>query len=416
MCQSKAKAAALFGALWRSPALQVVALYGVSGLGFSGANLLLARFLPTHDYATLVLVLSLITLAVPLAPLGLQGVVVRQRLAATPQLLFRGMMTGIGCGLAVAAVARFVYQLHSAHLVIIVLAIVGGGVAQLAAALFSTQERFLISVVLSQGANCFLLLGTLIAGFEYAGTSLPLAVLVLGQITLATWGWLKLIGENPVAVSDQRFYWTEALLLTSVAGAAELMLQLERLMIPKLLTLEDLATFAVLAAVVISPFRLLQMSVARTLVPRLRNAMTISARRRLLIHEAAIVHGMALVGCAAIWYLMPVLSDWVLRAKYHFSAGLMLAAIASGLIRVLSGFANAAVTALASSQRLAVWNLWSWILVAVGGIGAIIGARWGLTGVICGAMLGWACRIVVAASIVLPQLKEHTRRPADACR
>ncbi len=142
------------------------------------------------------------------------------------------------------------------------------------------------------------------------------------------------------------------------------MLQIERLMIPKLLALEDLATFAVLAAIVISPFRLLQMSVARTLVPRLRNAMTISARRRLLIHEAAIVHGMALVGCAAIWYLMPVLSDWVLRAKYHFSAGLMLAAIASGLIRVLSGFANAAVTALASSQRLAVWNLWSWILVA----------------------------------------------------
>jgi hypothetical protein len=86
------------------------------------------------------------------------------------------------------------------------------------------------------------------------------------------------------------------------------------------------------------------------------------------------------------------------------------------LIRVLAGFANATVTALASKRRLAGWNVWSWSLLVVGGIGTVVGARWGLTGIIYGAMLGWVGRIVVATFVVLPYFQERPRRPADDLR
>ena len=42
--------------LWRSATLRSVAVLGLSGLGFAVANLVLARALPTEEYALLTLV------------------------------------------------------------------------------------------------------------------------------------------------------------------------------------------------------------------------------------------------------------------------------------------------------------------------------------------------------------------------
>jgi hypothetical protein len=49
-------------AFWRSPTLRTVVVYGTSGLGFAGANLILARFLPTAEYAVFTLVNALASL------------------------------------------------------------------------------------------------------------------------------------------------------------------------------------------------------------------------------------------------------------------------------------------------------------------------------------------------------------------
>ena len=39
--------------LWESPTVRSMVVYGTSGVGFAGANLILARFLPTEQYAVL---------------------------------------------------------------------------------------------------------------------------------------------------------------------------------------------------------------------------------------------------------------------------------------------------------------------------------------------------------------------------
>ena len=59
--------------LWYSPTLRSILVYGASGLGFAGANLLLARVLPTTQYALFTLVIALTSLGYSLAPAGVDG-------------------------------------------------------------------------------------------------------------------------------------------------------------------------------------------------------------------------------------------------------------------------------------------------------------------------------------------------------
>ena len=66
--------------LWSSPTLRSVAVYGAAGLGFAGANLILARVLPPDEYAVVTLVMALLNLGFFVAPAGLDGVVNRLHL------------------------------------------------------------------------------------------------------------------------------------------------------------------------------------------------------------------------------------------------------------------------------------------------------------------------------------------------
>ena len=77
--------------LWRSATLRSVAVLGVSGIGFAVANLVLARVLPTEQYALLTLVVALVNVGYPLAAAGVDGMVNRRRLEAGPRLLHRLM-------------------------------------------------------------------------------------------------------------------------------------------------------------------------------------------------------------------------------------------------------------------------------------------------------------------------------------
>ena len=74
-------------------------------------------------------------------------------------------------------------------------------------------------------------------------------------------------------------------MLAGVSAAGMLFIQLERLVIPHVLTVADLALFGVLGAIAGSLFRLLQMAVGFSLLPRLRGAATVLERRQLIARE-----------------------------------------------------------------------------------------------------------------------------------
>jgi hypothetical protein len=183
------------------------------------------------------------------------------------------------------------------------------------------------------------------------------------------------------------------------------MTQLDRLIIPYLLPLGNLATYGVLSSVAGSLFRVVQRGVGYTLLPRLRSAASVDERRSLVAREARMVAGAALLGSLLIWAAMPAVEHWLLADRYHFSGGLVLATLVTGCAKLLQAFTRAAVTALADARELGLVNLSGWASLAISVVAAAIGARWGLAGVIYGVGLGWLFRALAALAIMYRHLR-----------
>ena len=393
-------------ALAQWPTLQVTVLIGLAGIGFSLGNILLARALSTHSYAVVALALSLIHLGFPLAPLGLEKVLVRKALPFSVPLVRSVLLIGIADGSVVAIGGWVVYGISPIILALVLIAIVSGGMAYLSSAKFQSLERFPVSVLLAHGPNYFVLLAALVTiALDVDNIILPIAIMTVGHVMAGIWGCWQLLAGNKEKYKRINFHWADALSLTGAGAALLVMMQLERLVIPKVLELEALATFGLLAAIALAPFRLLQMGVARTLLPRLGNAESIEIRRKLVQKEALIICGTLVATSVAVWVVTPFVVRWFLSGRYEFPPLFVLAVIVAGLVRVLNGFTSAIITALATTRELVSWTVVSWILVFVTGAGAVIGAQWGLTGVIYGASLGWLVRFAVAFVIIIPHLR-----------
>jgi len=125
----------------------------------------------------------------------------------------------------------------------------------------------------------------------------------------------------------------------------------------------------------------------------------------LLVHEALVVGGTCLAGSIAVWVATPYILDWVLPGRYHISRPLLLAAISVGTLKVLASLVAATVNALGSSAELALLSVIGWISIGVALLGAVVGARWGLTGVVYGVGLGWAFRAIVISLLAIPHLR-----------
>ncbi len=159
-----------------------------------------------------------------------------------------------------------------------------------------------------------------------------------------------------------------------------------------MLSVHDLATYGVLGAIAGSLFRVLSMGVGYTLVPRLRDASGIPQRRALIAHEAKLIGSIVAGGVAIIWFVTPLLEQWFLGGKYHLGGSLVLAALITGVIRTASSFSRSVLRALATPAELSLVNLLAWGSVALAIPAAIVGARWGLAGVMYGVALGWLLR------------------------
>jgi O-antigen/teichoic acid export membrane protein len=396
--------------LWRSATLRSVAVLGLSGLGFAVANLVLARALPTEEYAILTLVVALVNVGYPLAAAGVDGVVNRRRVEAGPRLLRRLLHSLVPVALAFTLIGLAGYRTSLPTSLMILLCTMAGGAVLVAGGKFQSEQRFGISLALNQSPNLILLLSAgwvLALGSRKAET--PLAVWTAGFLVTAAAGWWLLFRERHIKPERSvDFPWSEALAIAGLSAAGLLLIQLERLLLPHLLPLEDLATYGVLAAIAGSLFRVLQMGVGYSLLPRLRAAPGVIERRRLLFKEARLVIAVAALGSLVIWVATPRIEAWFLGGKYHLSAALVLAAVVTGVAKVLNGFAQSAVSALADRRELALVSVLGWVSVGVAVLGAVAGARWGLPGVIYGVGLGWVMR----ASVGLLLAARHLRLPA----
>lgn len=117
-----------------------------------------------------------------------------------------------------------------------------------------------------------------------------------------------------------------------------------------------------------------------------------------------------LAGAAAIWFATPWLERWLLGDKYHLGGALLAAALVSGVAKVVNSFTRSVAAALSTAAELASVNVLGWIAIGVAVAGGMLGARWGLAGVIYGVGAGWVLRCIGTYYFAA----RHLRLPAAA--
>jgi len=402
--------------LWYSPTLRTVLVYGVAGLGFSGSNLILARVLPTAEYAVFTLVVALSNLAYSLAPAGVDGIVNRRQLDMGPQVLRRTLYPAVLVGLAFVAIAALSYDIPAPLLGVLFVSTVAGGAMAVAGAQFQSERRFGLSLALIQSPNVVMLVAALIVLLTGGKRAwLPLLICAVGFVIAGIYGWTLLFRERAAKNARETWFpWSESLAVAGLNAAGLMLIQLDRLIIPHVLPLRDLAIYGVLAAIAGSFFRVMQMGVGYSLMPRLRAARDLSERRHLIAQEAKLVGVIVVAGSGFVWVVTPLVERWFLDGKYHLTGSLLLAAIISGITKIANSFSKSTVTALATPSELSLVNVLGWVSIALAIPAAAFGARWGLAGVMYGVALGWLLRALTAFYVTFRHLRLPVSIPVPA--
>lgn len=395
-------------AIWRSPALRTAAIYGSAGVAFAGANLILARVLSYTEYGLFALSLAILNLSIPIAPLGIDGMVNRYFVRPGLPLLRRSLSSSLLIAAAGLLIAWTGYGLPTVIVLLLPVGVIAGGTNWVAAAYLQSVTRFRSSLALLQASNLVLLAAailTAVTGIQQGW--IPFSIVVVGYVLTVVIGWSLLLRMEPEPdrLPADALRWSEMLSYVGVAGGVIVLGQLERLLLPGLLGFEALAVFGVLAATVGSVFRILLLGVGYSLLPRLRMAPDANARRRLVGREARAVLALSAVAAVVIWYGTPWIVRILLAGKYVLPASLILAALVSGFVRVGGAFAKTVVTAVGSERQLAHLNYFGWAAVAIAVASGVAGARWGLTGVVYGITAGWMCHTLSAAFLARVHLR-----------
>jgi hypothetical protein len=390
----------------RSPALRAAAVFGVSGAAFALANLLLARALTPEDFGRFVLALALLNLGLHLGPMGAEGIVNRRAVDFGWPLLRRTLTTSAAVAAAALALAVGPYGLPWTEALLIASGVIAGAASRVAAAKRQSSLRLLGALSLHQSANLALLVAAGVAiGAGMQRSWFPVGAVTAAYVATAATAWRALLRERQSEVRPfDAFHWGEALSYFGIGTALMLLLQLERLVTPLALTLEDLATLGVLSSLLIAPLRPLQQGAGFTLLPRMRSAST-PDRRRILLGELRIVGALVAVGGGAAWLIAPHALALAVGDKYPASPSLMIALLTGGVLRVAAGLAKSVATAVCANDELARLNRLVWIALLLGFALSGLVAPLGLEAIVWAANAAFLAHAALAGLLSMPHLR-----------
>lgn len=365
--------------------------FGLSGAAFTLGMLLLARVLPVEAYGRFTLAVALFNIFGLLTPMGVDQLFLRGPMRAGRGLLAFLILSGLVVGGVVGAVTGLLGGLHRVEAWLTALAIAGGGLVAATSTGLRAWEMPGASMLLAISASFILLLAgalTVLLGIKHGAT--PLAIFAAGNIVFGAIGWSLLrCGAKDGDVGHPARRWREAGSMLGLVALGTLSLQIERIVIPILLDLKDLALFGVLASVAIFPFRLLASGVGFTLAPRLIGAEP-ARRQAIVLVEARPLLAVIIVATAGLAVCGPLLATMVTGGLYAIGPALVFAACVNGVGKVAMAFPRAMLTAAGSPADLVLLNGWGVVGLALTVSGALAGAAYGITGLLWGATLGGA--------------------------
>jgi len=389
----------------RFSAVRASAVYGLSGAAFAAGNLLLARSMPVAEFGRFALGLALFNIFAVIAPIGLDQVLLRHRLSLGPRigglLLLAGALVGGAVGLGAAAIADF----PPAEAAVLATCILAGGLVFVVGAGLRASGKEPGALLAATAASWVLLLIGLLALLVPMATSLPpLALFAAGNVLAAAIGWAALRPAWP-AGTTVRIPWAEAVSLLSIAAIGTIMLQLERLLVPFALGLEELAVFSVLASVALFPFRMAVSGAGFGLVPKLRATGDLARRRRLVRDELVSVGALVVGAAFCVALLAPSVTHWLTNGRYEIGTALVLAACANGAAKVFQAIPRAILTGCGSERDIALLSRWGWFGLAVGALCGFAAAGWGLAGLLHGVALGSLVGTIPAGLLAARRLR-----------
>lgn len=406
--------AAFIRSVLGSRALLAAGAMGVGGLTLACGNLLLARALPTEEFARFVLLFAIVMIGINVGPVGADVILARKHFDPSPRLYRQVLLTAGGAGALLALIAGTIYPLNAALLAAVWVSIAASGVITLSVTHYRSRQRFAPALALTLTSNVSVLAAAFITLWTGADTALPAAIImsvVLSATALLSWHAVsagRIKGKDATAP----YPWTAAWSAASFVGAGILLTSLERLAAPGLLSLSALAILSVLAIVAGSPFAMLSQGVGYTLVPALRQAASQFERRRVFFRESAAVAATCVVAAITTWWLTPLVLKYVLAGRYRVSWPLLLVIICVGFLKVSGALAAAAVNALGSTADLVRLGTVGWLSIALALAGAAVGARWGLPEMIAGIGCAWLVRTIIIGWLATPHLARAA--PASA--
>ncbi|HWW19430.1 MAG TPA: hypothetical protein VNZ06_01380 [Steroidobacteraceae bacterium] len=391
--------------LFKSKSLRAASAFGASGAALAIGNLLLARVLSPEHLASFSLVFALVMIGVNVGPMGADVILTRNHYDTSSKLHLQVFLTSCAVGLLLILTAIWLYPLSFALLAAVFITTVAGSVKVVATSYYRSQERFLAALALTASTNASILVAGVASMFVARSSALlPTTVMTVTMCSAALIGWYSVVSDRERVQQNtaQSYPWNESWHAANFIAASMIMTSLERITVPKLLDLPTLATFAVLATLAGSPFTILYQGVSFTLVPALRNAPDARARRRVFGRETAIIAASCVLAAFAAWWLTPLFLTYVLAGRYHIAPSLLSVAIISGILKVVGTLPASAVNALGSASHLVKLSMAGWLTIAVSLVGAAIGSRWGLAGLVSGVAAGWLVRALVIGWLAFP--------------
>ncbi len=392
--------------------------FAAGGLGFALGNLLLARLLPVEEYGALSLFLALTQIGITIGPFGFVTTVNRHNLTAGPWLLNRVGVASVVAGLGLAALAYTFYGFTPVLGLVLAITVAAAGLNRVGSAFFQSRQQFGMSLFLIVVNNWVVLCAVPVVLLVREPSALPAAlVTTTGYLIMALVGWQRAWahGTSSAPAVPMRVLLHEGVAALGTQLASSLLFQLERLIIPRTLSIAELATFSVVSALASSPYRMLQVGVGYALLPKLRASSSRKQALKLITREGVLTFGILAVASVGVLLFTPWIVRLFLGDRYTFATSLLVAIVVIGLVRVWSAFATVVVTALGSARQLMIMNVLSWAAVALAAVCAIWASRYGLTGVVVGTGAGWLATALAGSVIALrawakwsrPQTPEH---------
>jgi len=390
----------------RAPALMAAAVFAVAGGGFVVATLIMARVLSEHAFSQAVLMIALCNVAIAAGPSGVSGIALRHERRTDRRLVLAGAICVLAAAALACAMGALLYGLETIAVVVLFAAICTGGMTLLTRSAFQRAMALQKMVVLYQVPNIALLFA---AGLMALGVGriswFPSLVVATAYVAIGSYAWHWVRHHQRGGEPIQARHWRDAVNFGGLSLASEVMMQLERLLVPLAMGAQALALFAVIAAVALTPFRMLELGTIATLVARLRRVETATERLRLLRNELFLLLSLCLAGGFLIVLGAPLLCELVLE-EHRVSTALVVSVVVSGITRVGSALTHSAAMAFCEGPQLRLVHAGNWLAVLVGATLAMVLSPLGLEGMVYGVAGGWLCRMLLTGFLSVRQLRE----------